>query len=493
MIKTLKDINQEAIFLGIFMLAIAFLTIFQTIFSSINIFYFAKDINYILPLPLKPYEILLSKFNVLIITEYVTEFVFALAPFIIYGVLTGAGAMFYVYGLLVLLLFPILPAIIATILVMIIMTFSKFSKNKDRFRLIGGLIGIFIAIGAQFIAQRNTEISTEGVINLFMKANGLVEMLESYFITLKPAVETLINANNIQALSSFVELFLISLASLIVFVLIGQKLYFRGVVGSGVTASGKSKKVSDTEYKAKRVSIRYIGKEIKILCRNPIYFMQCVLPSLLIPVMFTVIFAVNPGTKQLIDMISGISPYSPYIVCGIIALIEFYSMMSFVAITAISRDGENAIFTKYVPISLYKQFLYKIIPGIIFNIIPALFIVIAIYFIFPNTSIVYGIIMFIIAMVLNVLQNYLMFMVDLKRPKLSWDSEYAVVKQNMNMIFEFIFAFVVMGILVGIAILLRNIDFRVSMVVIAVLLLISTVLVDRYVYKKQNELFEKIQ
>ena len=155
LIKQLILANQPALFLGMLMLTIAFLTIFQTIFSSINIFYFSKDITYILPLPIKPIETLMAKFNALIIGEYVMELVIVMAPIVVYGILTSAGIMFYIYALLILLIFPILPAIISCLLVMIIMTFSSLTKYKDRFQLVTGLIAISFAIGLQFVINKN--------------------------------------------------------------------------------------------------------------------------------------------------------------------------------------------------------------------------------------------------------------------------------------------------------------------------------------------------
>ena len=125
MIQSLLIVNQAGLFLGTFLLAVGVLILIQSIVSSMNLFYFSKDVENILPLPIKPYQILIAKFNVLLVTEYITVLLFALAPFIIYGILTGAGLLFYLYGIIVLLTFPIVPALISSLLVIILMSFSK--------------------------------------------------------------------------------------------------------------------------------------------------------------------------------------------------------------------------------------------------------------------------------------------------------------------------------------------------------------------------------
>ena len=61
MVESLKIINQQEIFIGLILLLVTTFCVIQTIFSSINIFYFTKDNEYILPLPLKPYEIILAR------------------------------------------------------------------------------------------------------------------------------------------------------------------------------------------------------------------------------------------------------------------------------------------------------------------------------------------------------------------------------------------------------------------------------------------------
>ena len=211
MIDMLNQMNQASLFLGLWLLSTAVLILIQAIASSMNLFYFSKDIENVLPLPIKPYQILVAKFNVLLITEYFTVFMFTLIPFIIYGIVTGAGLLFYLYSVLILLVFPIIPALISCLLVMIFMSFSKFAKNKDMFQIISMFLIIGFVIIVQLFAQNNTDTSQEEMIHMLTQANGLVEMVEKYFITLKPAVDTLVNYSSIAGIISFGELLLISI------------------------------------------------------------------------------------------------------------------------------------------------------------------------------------------------------------------------------------------------------------------------------------------
>ena len=70
LINELLEIRQEEMFLGLILLVIAGFVLIQSIFSAINILYYSKDNEYILPLPLKPSQIVAAKTNVLLVTEY---------------------------------------------------------------------------------------------------------------------------------------------------------------------------------------------------------------------------------------------------------------------------------------------------------------------------------------------------------------------------------------------------------------------------------------
>ena len=124
-------IHQETIFVGMILFMIFGLAIIQTIFSSINILYFTKDSEYLLPLPLKPYQIILARTNVMLIAEYVIIFLIGFIPLVMYGILTGAGIVYYLTMILAVILVPILPVLLISMLVMFIMSFAKLTKNRN--------------------------------------------------------------------------------------------------------------------------------------------------------------------------------------------------------------------------------------------------------------------------------------------------------------------------------------------------------------------------
>lgn len=493
LISTLKQANQESMFIGIFLLGLALLTIIQSIISATNVFYFSKDIEYILPLPLKPKEILISKLNVILITEYIMEIIFAVTPITIYGIITLQGPMFYIISLLVLIVFPIIPILIATFIIMIIMSFSKRFKNKDRFRLIAPLIGIILAVIMSFSLSGTTNYSEEDLLNSLKQANSMVEMVSDNLPIIKPAINAIVNSSFVE----FLKLLGITLILYIVFILIGNKIYFRGVIGNLSSGTKKGKEVKLKKIKTNSIGKSYIIKEFKVLLKNPIFFIQCVLPSVLMPIIFLGIFIVTLNTNNSQEALNefksvlGIYIETPIGLAIIISVTEFLTSMLYIAPTVISRDGQNAIFMKYIPISYYKQLIYKGIPNIFFGTITST-IVIAFIYILAKPSLLFLLTVFIIHLILLILQTLLMELVDLRKPKLEWTTEYAVVKQNLNLLWPVVLNLLEIGIIFIISILLNFTNYLLTAIILIVIHIIITYFVNKYMYKNQNELFNKI-
>ena len=166
-------------------------------------------------------------------------------------------------------------------------------------------------------------------------------------------------------------------------------------------------------------------------------------------------------------------------------------MMNYISITAISRDGASAVFVKYIPLSLYRQFLYKSIPHIIMNTIMNLIVFILAKLVAP-IPILYLIVVLILSTLFNIIQSFLNLIIDLKKPKLKWDTEYAVVKQNLNMIFEFILSIAIIILLIPIAFVMAEVSYIITAMLFIIVFILGIYLVRKYIDKNQVKLFEKI-
>ena len=495
-IKELIEINQEQMFLGLILLAIAFLVLIQSIFSAINILYYSKDNEYILPLPIKPSQIVAAKTNVLLLTEYFVVAIIGLIPLTIYGILTSANILYYISMIVILVTFPIIPTLISSLLVLIVMSFAKFTKNRNRFQLIATIF-ILVVVCALSFTVNDTNTTPEQLVAMITKANGLVEMLRGAFPTLGMAIEGITNVNAVSQLFNLLLLVVTTAVVYAIYILIGQKLYLKGAVGN-LSSGKKTKRKFDEEKAFKKSSLTktYVGKELKTLIRNPIFFMQCVLPAILFPILMIVLtFAGIKGEQNGVptDIANMISDKTTiYLGLAILCSIQFFLMFIYISATAISRDGQNATFMKYIPVPLMKQIDYKVIPNIIMTTFMSILTVVIVEYLL-RIPIVYILLITIAAIMMGVLQSYISIIVDLKKPKLEWSSEYAVVKQNMNLIWPVVLGMLNITIIVILTLLLGNfINSYIFILLIAVVYLLLTMIVRNYIKKNITKLFDKI-
>ena len=492
-------IHQETIFVGMILFMIFGLAIIQTIFSSINILYFTKDSEYLLPLPLKPYQIILARTNVMLIAEYLIIFLVGFIPLVMYGILTGAGIIYYLTMIFAVILLPILPVLLISMLVMFIMSFAKLTKNRNKFQLFAMLLilAIIMAISISTSGMKQ-DLTNEEMAQMVVQANGMIELVKGYVPTVDYLMEALTTNSLFTAIVEVLKTLGITIIGFIVYMLIAQKIYFKGLVGNlfGGGASSSNKEINQKEYRNSKLYKSYVGKEFKNMARNPVFLMQCLIPAVLIPIiMVVVVFAGfnsdGMGLEQITQMAQQMPTNTFFIACIILGVIQFFTMFIYVSITAVSRDGENAVFMKYIPVSLYKQYIYKIIPNIIMNIVTIL-VTLGMAEYLLNLPVITLIALFVVATIMGILQSIAMIIVDLKRPKLNWDSEYAVAKQNLNLVFPVLLSMINIAILVGFVYLLKDINVYIGVGILGILYVIATFITNKYLYNKQYELAEKI-
>lgn len=507
-IKALVSSGYPEVFLSIYFLVLAIFIMFQTILVCTNIFYFSKDIELILPFPIKPVNLLIAKFNTLICTLYVSEAIFGIIPICIYGILTHSTLLFYIYAVLIFIFFPVFLALVLSIIMMFVMKISKFIKNKEIFQTIITLLlvtSIFIVeynvINNIFIQNKEIEIVENNfqIADKLIEFNNRIETSNKLFLVINPAVKVLKNSN-LQNIFEIIKIILIDFITFIIFIFIGKKTYLKDILKNTSYLIKTSNKGINLYKKCKKNIIfkAYIKKEFKNLFRNSMVFMQCVYPmiiSLITVIIISIILLPklnevlnNPDIKQLIGNLE----FDLSIVYIILSGIQVLFMISPASLTSISRDGKNASFMKYIPISYFRQILYKGLPQIFINSISVIIIIGILYYAFPSIGIVNVLLVFISSMILNALNSYSMIIVDLLNPKLQWDSEYEILKQNNNRYFQYAFTVIVILILVYLNKVLEGINLNLAIIITSIVFLFILIIELILIKIRENKLMKKI-
>lgn len=431
----LLPLQQEGAVLALGFHISSLVTFLFSIFLIPSIFYFSKDSETLLALPLPPQTILSAKFSVCLVYEYAFTLIVCVPLFLAYADHAQIGIVYILFAILLFMSLPIYPLVLSSIITMLLMRFVPFFKNRDRFNMIAGILSIVFAFSFSFLMNSSTMTNDPNAL-ITMLVQGHNSMI-SLFSRIFPAIPFAANAVIDGDAVSLVIYLLITAAALGVLVLLGRWLYFKGAIGFSETKSSR-KALSAKDYSRvlRHSKVRtYLIKEMRLLIRTPVYALNCIGMCLLMPIMLLVIF-LTTDTDTLLQQLPDITPYLdgklPYAILAGMAIGFLFSNLNLISATAISREGTNLSFMKYIPMTLKEQLHAKVLSGILMSVVSMLLTMLCIYYLLPIFPLFWYLLAAASSLITIVLGNYASLALDILHPKLVWEQEAAAVKQNMS-------------------------------------------------------------
>lgn len=470
-------LGQPEVVLTVAILAAQILVLIFGIFYFLSSFYFSQDISMLIPLPLKPYEIVGSKFIVVLVNEYLIVLPTFIPAALVYGIGTAQGILFWIKALLVMLTIPAIPLILDALFVMLLMRFVNIKKHKDLFAIIGGFLGMAAAVGINVFAQKAPENGSDYLKAILDK--GLVNEMGKKFPPSIWATKGLAD-NGLQGAGNFLLFVGVAVVLFFVMLWLANLVFYKGVVsGQEVTRKRKvlsSQEMVKTYNKSSNPVISLFVREWRLLVRTPVYMINGIAGALLGPIMLVIVFATktqSPETQELFAMLKN-PEYSLYVTLGGLAFILFTGGMNLVASTSLSREGSNFWIAKMIPVSAENQILAKLMSGYVVVVIGTV-VTTVILIAFLGFSIPKAFVLFIIGLLAGIPMTAFNLLLDLMHPKLVWNNPQEAMKQNMNGMLGMLISFVVMGILgvvAAIPILLKATEpiIYLALVIVSVLL-----------------------
>ena len=222
------------------------------------------------------------------------------APLFMYGWMTGKNILYYLFAFLVLLVLPVVPLLLAAAIVIVIMAFTKGVRNKSLVQTVTMALSILFSLVISMTSSSMN--SEENVMELMNKANSLVEVYKKAFVTLPLAIDALTK----QKILSLILLVVLSVLVYGVVCVVIPKLYYRGMLGSLYSSSGVSDKKLDERnaFRSGGLMTSYVAKELRTYLRKPTFFVQLILPCLILPaftVGITYYSIISSGGKEIMD------------------------------------------------------------------------------------------------------------------------------------------------------------------------------------------------
>ena len=448
----MRLLDQAGYLMNVGFLMTAVIIFLFSIFAIPSVYYFSKDIDHLLVLPIKPEVILTSKLAVCIVYEYLFAAAVLVPMYISFILQIGFSFLSFLCFLIIFFTLPIYPLVLSSVLTMVIMRFVPFFNNRDRFNLIGGIIVVAAALGLSFWMQTmETEDMSAVLMALMDGNNSLMQFGTMLFPFVPSAALSCFHGDLLQLL-----LYLgITAISLVVFLICGKLLYFKGAIGGSETSHSRhtfdQKQLSESRHHS--VFRTYLIKEFKILFRTPVFFTNCVLTALLMPIILTVaVYTSLQGmdlrafiTPQLLESIPNLWCY----VLVISFLVgSFMGGINMISSTAISREGTNAYFMKFIPVPVETQAFAKAACGIIISAVSGWLLLIPLHLVLSYP--IYLNLIFVVGSLVSVIMTNLFgILIDLLRPKLVWEQEAAAVKQNLNGVISILLSFLLAAVCFG--------------------------------------------
>jgi ABC-2 type transport system permease protein len=431
--------GQGELVLTLAMLAGMAAMLFFGFFQLISTFYYSKDSNLLVPMPIPARTILIAKFIGVMVVEYLTLLVLVGPALVIYGAQAGPGALYWPKALLIFLLLPVLPLVVAALFAFVLMRVTNLRRSRDLFRMIGGAIGLFLAISINRLMNQGMR-DPSALINAVAMPGGLVDLVGQRVPPVIWATRAL--AASAGAGSQALNLVLFLLAVGVGFGLLawaGELLFWGGLIGSGEgqrrdpKASAAALQRSGAERSALQA---LLSREAKLLLRTPVFVLNSVIPLVVLP------FAMAPAVGQLKAALGqGALQQNPRLVgLAAVAILCFLNAAGNIAATAVSREGPYIWISQTAPVPPRTHALAKLLFANLFALLPmALIAGVGFYAGLWHGGSLVGFIL--VGLLAVTALNAAALTIDLIRPLLKWEDPQRAIKQNVNGLF---------GLLIGV-------------------------------------------
>ena len=425
----------------------------------ISIFYFTGDIEKLLPLPLQADEIIGAKLAVTAAWEYLYLAVLVLPPLVVFGIRSQAGVSFYLFLAGVFVLLPVVPLCLASILVLLIMRFTPLARNKDRFNMVAGILAMLLAFGFVFGTQSMAGFDELDLAQMISSGSESVARLTTaVFPGTSFAVGALTMPNATRQLGQLGLLLLVACAAVLLTFRLARLLYFKGVIGVGTSAAKRRRLTSAELSQAGRGGSAfwtYWLKDVRILVRTPVFFMNNVLMNFLWPVFFVLPMLAGAGGESdsgaLIAFARGFladpqGKGAAWSIAVCFAVACFISGTNGITESALSREGETFYIMKIIPMSWWRQIMAKVSAGVAFSLAGTLLpLLLAAAVLRPPAWLVLSWLAVLPGGILMPNLGGIFF--ELFWPKLHWEHEQKAVKQNLNVLYGMALALLLAALL----------------------------------------------
>ncbi len=441
------------------------------LFYILGTFYFSKDLESIVPLPLKPYEVIGGKFTVVMVNEYLTSMPILLPPIIIYGIGTAQGFLYWIKSLLLILAVPVLPLTVAALLMMLLMRVVNLRRYKDFLAIVGGIAILILSMGFSMFMQRMPN-NADDIQNFITGQTGLADMMGERFPPLLWAARSLTEAG-LEGIGYLLLFLLVCILLFVLLMILSNKVFYKALL-AGQEVSRKKRILTDQQKQKQFGKMSgqvkaMMKREWMLLIRTPVYVMNSLVGVIIGPFIFLIMMIVQGSEPEFAALFAEIArpEIAPYVLLGGLGLMIFTSGMNLVASTALSREGRTLWIVKMIPVTARQQVNAKLLISLLVSGIGIVTTALIMLF-FIKLPLLWVLGATVVGFMASLPMSALSLMLDVFHPKLVWNSEQEAMKQNMNGGIGMLLSVAVMMILAAAAAVLLITGFSVTVALIGI-------------------------
>jgi len=500
----LINFNQspDAIIALVMIIAQALIIIFGAI-GVISVFYLSNDTERLIPLPIRPVEVIFARFISILMNQYMVMLPLVLSAFIYLGILKKASIGYWLKLPVIYMLLPVIPLAIVIILVMFLMRVVNFGKNKDKLIIIGAIFLMCLTALPQFLgnnAKKNdSNIKKEVIVKFLTSSDGLVQMIGNRFPPVLWATKGLTRGMTKEGVIGFVTYAGASILSFLFLLYIGKLIFYKSLIGIQETPTENKKKIDFSKIKFSDNSSHIIvifKREFKEMNRTPMFFINGVVTSLFMPILMLLWISINKGGEQFQGLFNLFTKNNSDILVFIVIIVLYASGgINGTAASSISREGKNFWYSKTIPISYKDQIAGKYLHALGISIVGYIGGFIILFFILKINLflIIKGTIPEFALITIGIAFSLLL---DLRKPILDWENHRKAMKQNPNVVKSVLFmsGFVaISGFFIYKLIKNNYTNLNSLYYSLTFVLILMSVLINFYLFKNLKKSYSKIE
>jgi ABC-2 type transport system permease protein len=431
---SLKPFNMEAVVIQNGIVSATVITWVFGFITCLATYSMTGAESFLLSLPLKPRALFGAKFALVYVSEAAMAFLMVAVSTGVYAFFERPGPLFYAYALFIAILTPLLPMAAFYFILVPLMKTVRFLRRRDVVTILGGVLGVGLAMGWQLTYQRMMMRmgDAEWVLKNLADPGSAMARLAGAFPPARWAAQALNGYSTAGGAGAFFLYAGVQVTALALALLVLAGPYARSLTSFNETYITKLKDSGGfigASFKGRSQFAACLKREILIMLREPAYLLNGPFVIILMPIIFSVMYL--SLREELLKDMPFLTESASLNARSIAAMgfAAFLGSMTSITATSISREGKQFWFVKSLPLKPLPYLGAKLAHGLAYCVFSAVAAPILISLIAPLGAVkcvLAGFAGFGISAFLNVAGLFM----DTLNPRLEWPNAMVSIKQN---------------------------------------------------------------